>query len=460
MSQPDAPVTQPNTDIERIARGIVSRLQKAGHTALYAGGCVRDMLRQIPPHDYDVATSARPEQVQALFSRTVAVGAQFGVISVLENGIEVQVATFRSDGDYVDGRHPVSVCFSSAEEDAKRRDFTINGLFFDPISGKLLDYVGGQADLKSSVLRAIGDPEARIAEDRLRMLRAVRFATVLGFEIDSATWAAVQKHAPSIHEVSAERIREEFLKTLLSPNRVRGLDLLDESGLLREIVPEMEALKGCEQPPQFHPEGDVWVHTRLMLSLLPPEVSPPLLLSVLFHDIAKPATYSFDPAEGRIRFSGHEKLGATMTEAILLRLRFSRKDIDATVEAVANHMAFKDVQKMRVSRLKRFLARPTIADELALHRVDCASSNGDLSNYTFLNEKLEEFSQAPLIPPPLLTGRDLLELGFRAGPAFKLILEEIQSRQLEGSLPSREAALEWVRDNGPAFVPGSEPKTS
>jgi poly(A) polymerase len=413
------------------------------------------MLRNVPPHDYDVATSARPDQVQALFPRTVAVGAQFGVISVLQNGVDIQVATFRSDGTYMDGRHPQSVHFSDAKEDALRRDFTVNGLFYDPVRETLLDFVDGQTDLQRGILRAIGDPEARIAEDRLRMLRAVRFATVLNFEIEPNTWSAVKKHAPAIGEVSAERIREELLKTLLSPNRVRGLDLLDESGLLREILPEMEFLKGCEQPPQFHPEGDVWIHTRLMLSLLPPVVSTPLLLSVLFHDIAKPATYSFDPAEGRIRFSGHDKVGAEMTEAILSRLRFSRKDIDATVEAVANHMAFKDVQKMRVSRLKRFLARPTIADELALHKVDCASSNGDLSNYTFLTAKLEEFSQAPLIPPPLLTGRDLLSLGFTPGPSFKVLLEEVQSRQLEGSLASHDAAMEWVQANSFPLLKGT-----
>lgn len=439
---------EPQVELRKAACKVVQRLQAAGHQALFAGGCVRDMLRDVPAHDYDVATSARPEQVQALFPRTVAVGVQFGVISVLQNGFDIQVATFRSDGAYIDGRHPESVHFSDAKEDALRRDFTINGLFYDPVQERLLDFVDGQSDLQKGLLRAIGDPEARIAEDRLRMLRAVRFATVLDFKIEPLTWSAVQKHAPAINAVSAERIRDELLKTLLSPNRVRGLDLLDESGLLREILPELESLKGCEQPPQFHPEGDVWVHTRLMLSLLPPVVSTPLLLSVLFHDIAKPATYSFDPAEGRIRFSGHDKLGAEMTEAILTRLRFPRRDIDAAVEAVANHMAFKDVQKMRVSRLKRFLARPTIADELALHKVDCASSNGDLSNYTFLTAKLEEFSQAPLIPPPLITGGDLLALGFSPGPSFKVLLEEVQSRQLEGTLNTREAALEWVQTQG------------
>jgi poly(A) polymerase len=433
--------------IESAARRIVRTLQEAGFEALYAGGCVRDLLRGVPPHDYDIATSARPEEVQALFRRTVAVGAQFGVISVLLDGGDFQVATFRSDGTYSDGRHPESVRFSDAKEDALRRDFTINGLFFDPLRGELRDYVGGRADLEAGVLRAIGDPEARISEDRLRMLRAVRFATVLGFEIEPDTWSAVCKHAASILEVSAERIRDELLKTLHAPERVRGLDLLDQSGLLSRILPEMEALKGCQQPPQFHPEGDVWVHTRLMLSLLPEEVSTPLLFAVLLHDIAKPATFSLDPAEGRIRFNGHDKLGAEMAAGILTRLRFPKKDIEAAVECIAQHMAFKDVQQMRVSRLKRFLARPTMSDELLLHRVDCAGSNQDFSNYDFLVRKMEEFSKEPLIPPPLLTGRDLLAMGLEAGPLFKEILEAVQSRQLEGTLRAPEEALAWVRQH-------------
>jgi poly(A) polymerase len=439
--------------LETSARRIVERLQEAGFEAMYAGGCVRDMLRGVPPHDYDIATSARPEAVQSLFRRTIAVGAHFGVISVLADGNEFQIATFRSDGIYADGRHPESVHFSSAEEDALRRDFTVNGLFYDPVSGQLRDYVGGRADLESRVLRAIGDPEARFAEDRLRMLRAVRFATVLGFDIEPGTWAAVQKHATSIVEVSAERIRDELLKTLHSPARVRGLDLLDQSGLLKQILPEMEALKGCEQPPQFHPEGDVWTHVRLMLGCLPAEVSTPLLLAVLLHDIAKPATFSLDPAEGRIRFNGHDKVGAEMAGEILARLRFSKKEIEATVECIAQHMAFKDVQQMRVSRLKRFLARPTMADELILHRVDCAASNQDFSNHDFLVQKIEEFSKEPLIPPPLITGRDLLEFGFEAGPLFKQILEQVQSRQLEGSLHTREEALAWVRETHPSCPP-------
>ena len=440
---------QASSLLDSTAYRIVRRIQDAGYQAVYAGGCVRDMLRGVAPHDYDIATSARPEEIQSLFRRTHAVGAAFGVINVLENNADFQVATFRCDGVYEDGRRPESVEFSNAEEDAKRRDFTINGLFFDPIQGELRDYVGGREDLAKKCIRAIGDPEARFAEDRLRMLRAVRFATTLDFEIEPATWAAIQKHSAAIHEVSAERIRDELLKTLHAPQRVRGFDLLDASGLLREVLPEMERLKGCQQPPQFHPEGDVWVHTRLMLSLLPTEVSTPLLLSVLFHDIAKPDTYSLDPAEGRIRFSGHEKLGAEMTTEILTRLRLPGKELEATVEAVLNHMAFKDVQKMRISRLKRFLARPTMSDELQLHRVDCASSNGDLSHFVFLQNKLAEFSTEPLIPPPLIKGKDLIQLGHRPGPEFKRILEEIQSLQLEGTLQTTEAALFWVKTHHP-----------
>jgi tRNA nucleotidyltransferase/poly(A) polymerase len=426
------------------ARSLVQRLQDAGFAALYAGGCVRDRLMGAEPHDYDIATDAHPEQVQKLFPRTVAVGAHFGVIIVLQDGHEFQIATFRNDGQYLDGRRPENVSFSTAEEDAHRRDFTINGLFFDPIAGKLIDYVGGQQDLAARLLKAIGNPADRFREDRLRMLRAVRFATTLGFDLDGPTWRAVCENAPHIHDVSAERIREEMVKILLSPRRVRGFDLLDESGLLREILPEMERLKGCEQPPQFHPEGDVFVHTRLMLKLLPPTVSVPLVFSVLLHDIGKPGTFSVDP-DGRIRFSGHDKLGAAMTEEIMTRLRFPRVDIEATVEAVANHMVFKDVQQMRMSKLKRFLARSHIEDELELHRVDCSSSHGLLDNYEFVKGKRAEFASEPLIPPPLITGRDLIALGLSPSPRFTDILETIQSRQLEGHLRSREEALAYLR---------------
>jgi poly(A) polymerase len=432
-----------SSPLEDSARAIIQRLRDSGFTALYAGGCVRDRLMGVEPHDFDIATDAPPAKVQEIFRRTVAVGAHFGVIVVLEGGYEFQVATFRSDGCYIDGRHPQSVTFSTPEQDALRRDFTINGLFFDPVENRVIDHVGGRRDLEARLLRAIGNPTDRFREDRLRMLRAVRFAATLGFAIDPATWRAVCENAAHIRDVSAERIREELMKILLSPRRVRGFDLLDESGLLREILPEIETLKGCEQPPQFHPEGDVFKHTRIMLDLLPAQVSGPLVLAVLLHDIGKPATYSVDP-DGRIRFSGHDKLGAAMTENVMTRLRFSRAEIDATVEAVANHMVFKDVQQMRVAKLKRFMSRPHFDDELELHRVDCTSSHGMLDNYEFLKAKLDEFASEPLIPPPLITGRDLIALGFKPGPHFSQILEAIENRQLEGALKNREEALAFV----------------
>ena len=428
---------------EVAARSIVERLRAKGFEALYAGGCVRDRLLGLEPHDYDVATNARPEQVESLFPRTVPVGAQFGVILVLEQGAEIQVATFRGDGAYLDGRHPESVVYTDAEGDARRRDFTVNGLFCDPLKDEILDFVGGRDDLKAGILRAIGNASERFAEDKLRMLRAVRFATTLGFTIEPATWDAIKRHATEIHAVSAERIRDEFCKILLSPNRLRGFDLLEESGLLREILPEMEPLKGCDQPPDFHPEGDVFVHTRLMLSLLNPEASLPLVLSVLFHDLGKPATRMVDET-GRIRFNGHEGVSERMSLTILQRLRFPNEVIDAVLPTVRLHMSFKDVPNMRVATLKRMMARPTFDDELELHRVDCLGSHGMLDNHATLIAKREEFSHEPLIPVPLITGNDLIAMGWKPGPRFAEILQAAQTRQLEGTLSSRDQALEWL----------------
>ena len=430
--------------MEQTAREIVRKLRAAGHDAYYAGGCVRDLLSGKPPKDIDIATDARPEAVQKLFPRTYAVGAHFGVIVVLENEIQFEVATFRSDGVYLDGRRPTEVHFATAKEDAARRDFTINGMFFDPENEEVIDFVGGRTDLEAGIIRAIGDPAQRFAEDRLRILRAVRFSSVLGFEIEPATWDAVIAHAASINEISAERIREELVRIFLSPKRVRGWDLLDASGLMRALLPELEAMKGCQQPPQFHPEGDVFQHTRIMLELLPEDVSLRLVLSVLFHDIGKPPTSAVDE-EGRIRFNGHDRLGAEMTEAIMERLRFSRADIEATVEAVRQHMVFKDVPNMRVAKLKRFMARPTFDDELELHRVDCASSHGMMDNYDFLRQKKEEFANEPIIPPPLVRGDDLIAIGMTPGPKFGEILEAVETRQLEGALKDREEALAWVK---------------
>ena len=432
------------SSMKEAARKIVERLRDEGHIAYFAGGCVRDIVRRVTPKDYDVATSATPETVQKLFPRTHAVGAHFGVIIVLENGFQFEVATFRSDDAYIDGRHPTAVHFSSPEEDAKRRDFTINGMFYDPVAEEVIDLVGGRADIAARLVRAIGDPAQRFAEDRLRMLRAVRFATVLDYEIDKQTWDALVANASSINQISAERIRDELVRIFLSPNRVRGWDLLDSSGLMGAILPELEAMKGVLQPEQFHPEGDVFVHTRLMLQLLPEEVSAPLVLAVLFHDVAKPVTARVDNT-GRIRFNEHDRIGAEMTEAIMRRLRFSGAEIEATVEMVRQHMVFKDVPKMRVAKLKRFMARPTFVDELELHRVDCESSHRMLDNYEFILRKREEFANEPIIPPPLVRGDDLIALGLRPGPKFGEILEAVETRQLEGTLRTREAALDWVK---------------
>jgi len=436
------------TPMELTARALVDRLRTAGYLAYFAGGCVRDLVRQQTPKDIDIATDARPEEVQKIFRRTHAVGAHFGVVVVVEDDRQFEVATFRSDGAYLDGRHPVAVNYSSPEEDARRRDFTINGMFFDPPNDAVIDFVGGREDLAAGIVRAIGDPAQRFAEDRLRLLRAIRFATVLQFEIEPLTWEAIIQAAPGIKEISAERIREELVRIFLSPQRVRGWDLLDASGLMKAVLPELEAMKGCEQPPQFHPEGDVFRHTRLMLDLLPEKVSLPLVLSVLFHDIGKPPTSSVDN-DGRIRFNGHDRVGADMTEAIMQRLRFSRAEIDATVEAVRQHMVFKDVPNMRIAKLKRFMARPNFADELELHRVDCVSSHGMLDNYEFLQRKQTEFASEPIIPPPLLRGDDLIALGMKPGPRFREILDAVETQQLEGELSDRDEALAWIKKKYP-----------
>ncbi|HEY0793322.1 MAG TPA: CCA tRNA nucleotidyltransferase [Chthoniobacterales bacterium] len=428
-----------------VAQGIVARLQKGGYTALFAGGCVRDVLLGLPPKDIDIVTSAEPEIVQALFARTIPVGAQFGVIRVLEQGCEFEVATFRADGKYLDGRRPESVAFSTPEQDAQRRDFTINGLFYDPVAVRVIDYVDGRADLQRRLIRAIGEPERRFEEDRLRLLRAVRFSTTLQFTVEPATWAAVCRQAAEITVVSAERIRDELNKILTDPHRVDGLDGLEASGLLAVLLPEVQAMRGCQQPPQFHPEGDVYVHTRLMLSLLAPDAPLLLVWAVLLHDIGKPVTQTFDPAADRIRFNGHDRVGADMAAGILNRLRFSNEETAVVVEAVRNHMVFKDVQEMRASRLRRFMARPHFALELELHRVDCLGSHGDVSNHTFLQEKAQELAAEPLIPPPLVTGHDLIALGLKPGPQFREILEAVQTSQLEGGVRTRAEALDLVR---------------
>ena len=436
--------------IKEEATKVISKLQQSGYLAYFAGGCVRDLLRDQVPTDYDIATNALPEQVTSLFRKTRSVGAHFGVIIVISGEFAFEVATFRNDGSYGDGRRPESVEFTSPEEDVLRRDFTINGIFYDPIEGSTIDYVNGQDDIESGTVRAIGDPESRFREDHLRLLRAVRFAARFDYQIEENTWAAICSHAEEIKNISEERIRDELSKILTDPNRVRGFDLLVESGLMEAMIPEILDLKGCEQPPQFHPEGDVFVHTRLMLTLLKDDPSLSLVLSVLLHDIGKPSTYSYDEESDRIRFNGHDKIGAEMASDILKRLKFPNKVIEEVTEMVANHMTFKDVQKMREAKLKRFMARPTFEDETELHRVDCLGSWGGLDNYDFLNQKRTEFDNEPIIPPPLLTGNDLIEIGWEPGPKLGEVLTKVQDMQLEKNLNSKEEALDWVNANYPS----------
>ena len=405
---------------------------------------MRDRLLGKEPKDFDIATSATPEQVTRIFPGSNEVGAHFGVVIAKSQGVMVEIATFRTDGSYHDGRRPEQVTFSTPEEDAQRRDFTINGLFEDPATGEVIDFVGGRADLDAKVLRAIGDPADRFAEDSLRLMRAVRFATTLGFEIESATWSAMLEHADGLQRISVERIRDEFSRTLLLPARARGLELLVDSGLVKYFLPEVLELIGCEQPPEWHPEGDVYVHTRIMLEMLGDSAPLDLCLAVLLHDIAKPPTQTFDSDSGRIRFNGHDALGATMAEEILRRLRYPNDVIAAVSFMVSRHMQFMNVQQMRTSKLKRFMAEQTFPLELELHRVDCASSNGFTENLDFLIERRDQFAAEPLIPPPLLTGRDLIALGLNPGPRFKELLEAVQTEQLEGRLADRDSAISWV----------------
>ena len=424
---------------------LTRRLQAAGHEALFAGGCVRDHLLGRPPKDYDIATSALPAQVIKLWPDSNEVGAHFGVVIAKCGGHHVEIATFRTDGSYRDGRRPETVTFATAREDAQRRDFTINGLFENPKTGEVIDLVGGLADLQAGVIRAIGDPVARFTEDALRLLRAVRFATTLGFTIAADTATALHACSRLLERISPERIRDEFSKILLAPRRRAGMELLVVSDLIRHFLPEMLPMIGCGQPPEWHPEGDVYTHTLIMLELLAPSAPLELGLAVCLHDIAKPPCRTIDADTGRIRFNGHDAMGADMADTILRRLRYPNDIIAAVCPMVARHMQFMNVQKMRVAKLKRFMAAPTFTHELELHRVDCASSNGFTDNYEFLLAKRTEFAAQPLIPPPLVSGRDLIQLGLQPGPRFKEILEAIQTEQLEGRILERQPALDALR---------------
>jgi poly(A) polymerase len=427
------------------AEKIVQILTQAGHVAVYAGGCVRDALLQRPYLDVDIATSATPDQVQALFPKASdPQGKAFGVIRLRIDEHVFEIATFRVDGPYLDGRRPSSITFTTAEEDAKRRDFTINGMFFNPLQNQLLDYVAGQADLSAKIIRAIGDPVSRFTEDRLRLFRAIRFAVQLGFEMEPATWKALIQLSPSSNVISPERVRDELIKIFTSPDPARGFDLLHQSGLLAVWIPELLEMRGCAQSPEHHPEGDVWVHTRLLLTHMR-NPSPVLALSALLHDIGKPRTSKTDP-DGRIRFFGHEGVGARMAEEILRRLRFSNDEVAAITACIANHMAFKDAPNMRVSTLKRLLARPTFLEELELHRIDCSSCHGQLDIHAFLTAKMTEFSQEEIKPKPLLTGNDLQQLGIKPGPSMGKVLHQLMDEQLEGKFTDRDGALARARE--------------
>ena len=430
-----------DADIDAGALRVVETLRRAGFQALLAGGCVRDLALGRVPKDWDVATDAGPEEVAALFEHTVPVGAQFGISLVVLDEGDYEVARFRRDGPYRDSRRPASIEPADARADAARRDFTINGLFYDPESGELLDYVGGQRDLDDKVLRAIGDPAARFAEDHLRLLRTVRFAARLGFTIEPATWDALCAQVESIASVSAERIRDELTLLLTEGGAKCGLRLLDQSGLLEAVLPEVAAMRGVPQDAEFHPEGDVWTHVQLLFDHLD-EPSAELAWSALLHDIGKPSTMV--RAE-RIRFHGHDAIGAKIAAAICGRLRMSNEARRVIGTLVADHMRISHVRQMRSSTLVRLLREPHFPELLELHRADCLASHGKLDLYEFCQEQLAALKKEHLRPPALLTGDDLIALGFAPGPLFREILAAVEDAQLEGRLDNYQSALRFVQ---------------
>lgn len=428
------------------ALAVCKTLREAGYRALLAGGCVRDRLLGVEPADIDIATDARPEAAAALFPRTVTVGARFGVIAVLRKEGTYEVATFRHDGPYLDGRHPSTVAFTNEREDALRRDFTINAMFLDPESEAILDYVGGRKDLQDGIIRAVGTPRLRFEEDRLRLLRAARFAARFGFEIEQETLAAVRAAATHIQETSVERIREELVKMLTEGHGRRAFELLEETGLLGSVLPEVSLMKGVEQPPEFHPEGDVFNHTLLCLEYLPEAASSTLAMAVLLHDAGKPGTQTF---EDRIRFNWHEKAGARIAEQICRRLRMSTRDTERVVWLVENHMRLKDFSRMREHRRRRFVREPGFGELLALCRIDALASHKDTALVNEAETYVHTLGEEELQPPPLLTGHDLIGLGYHPGPRFKQILHAIESGQLDGTLKDKPAALAYLLKHFP-----------
>jgi poly(A) polymerase len=429
-----------------MANSICDVLRRSGCQALLVGGCVRDLLLGHEPADYDVTTDATPDQIMALFPESLAVGAQFGVMLIPRDGLKVEVATFRSDVGHSDGRHPDHVVYSKTpQDDVQRRDFTINGLLMRHDSGEVLDFVGGQDDLKLKVIRAIGEPSRRLAEDKLRMMRAVRFAARFDFEIESDTFRAILGHVAEVHQVSPERLREELTKMLTEGAARRAFELLDETRLLQQVLPEIAAMKGVEQPAQYHPEGDVWIHTRLMLEELPKDASSTLAWGVLLHDVGKPPTFQSAKETGdRIRFNNHVEVGVRMAEAICKRLRFSNEETEQILALVDNHMKFGAVEEMRASTLKRFVRLPHFEEHLALHRLDCLSSHRNLDSYDFVTQFLEKTPPEQVRPARLLGGDDLQDMGFQPGPLFAQILQSLEDAQLEGQVKTKREAEEFV----------------
>jgi poly(A) polymerase len=443
------------------ATRIAHTLREHGYSAYLVGGCVRDLLLGREPADYDVATSATPQEVIGIFPQTFAVGAQFGVVLVPVRretpegeraNYAIEVATFRSDGAYSDGRHPDEVQFSKdARMDVQRRDFTINGLLLDPDTREVLDYVGGREDLQRGLIRTIGEAHQRFAEDKLRMLRAVRFAARFNYTIDEQTFAAIRELSPQIHQVSRERVRDEILKMLTEGHARCAFELLDQTHLLEQVLPEIKKMQGVAQPPQYHPEGDVWIHTLMLLEGLPAGCSKTLALGALLHDVGKPPTFRVAP--DRIRFDGHAEIGTKMAAEICRRFRLSNDDTDQVLSLVANHMRFGDVQRMKDSTLKRFFRLPRFEQHLELHRLDCQSSHRDLSLYDFAKEKFQTLPAEQIRPTPLITGADLIAAGYQPGPQFKELLTAVEDAQLDGKISTKEEAMELVREKARELVP-------
>ncbi|MCH7949032.1 MAG: CCA tRNA nucleotidyltransferase [Candidatus Dadabacteria bacterium] len=433
------------------AKEVVSELRNAGHKAYCVGGCARDTLLKIAPKEYDITTSATPEEVSKIFPHTVPIGVTFGVILVIIGQYKFEVATFRKDQSYSDGRHPDSVTYSTLEqEDVLRRDFTINGILYDPIEEEVIDHVGGIDDLENKIIRTIGDPYERFNEDKLRMMRAVRFNSRYTFELDLNTFQAIEKLAPEITQVSSERIRDEIIKIITQKNPGHGLKMLSECGLLKYVLSDVEIMNGVEQPPQFHPEGDVFIHTCLVLDKLFQNedgvVSPELAMGALLHDVGKPPTFS---VSDRIRFNGHDKLGAEMSKKICRDLKLSNKQIEIIYSLIKEHLKFKDVSKMKKSTLKRFIGMPHFEEHMALHLADCQASHGITDAYDFIMEKFSEFEEEEIKPAPLLSGKELIEMGYKPGPLFSEILNFVEEAQLEGEIEDMEDARKIVSQEYP-----------